>query len=220
MKKTLSVLAAVILTLGSAGAAERPESDPAEAILSSMTLREKAAQMMLPSFRIWKELPEAESEAPEAESVPAEEIPAVNITELNDEIREMLAREHFGGVLLFGENFQDTEQTLSLVAEMQSAVQEGGGVPLMIAVDEEGGSVARLKYGTIGVGNMALGATGNPDNARTMAGILGEEMGLLGIHTDFAPVMDVNSNAANPIIGIRSFSNDAETVAEYGCAYI
>ena len=227
MQKTLSVLTAVILTLGSAGMAEKPESDPAEAILSSMTLREKAAQMMLPSFRIWKELPEAESEtteaeseAPEAESAPAEEIPAVNITELNDEIRDMLAREHFGGVLLFGENFQDTEQTLSLVAEMQSAVQEGGGVPLMIAVDEEGGSVARLKYGTIGVGNMALGATGNPGNARIMAGILGEEMGLLGIHTDFAPVMDVNSNAANPIIGIRSFSDDAETVAEYGCAYI
>ena len=72
MKKTLSVLAAVILTLGSAGAAEKPESDPAEAILSSMTLRDKAAQMMIASFRIWKEAPETEDGAQAQEETQAQ----------------------------------------------------------------------------------------------------------------------------------------------------
>lgn len=87
----------------------------------------------------------------------------------------MLARNHFSGVLLFGENFADAEQTLRLVADMQTANQAGGGIPMLIAVDEEGGSVARLNYGTIGVSNMALGASGDPENARIMAGIHGEE---------------------------------------------
>ena len=213
MKKTICLLMAVLLAFGAFAAAETQSNKTPESILSGMTLREKAAQMMLPSFRIWKEVPETEEET-------QEEIPSVNITELNDEIREMLARDHFGGVLLFGENFADAEQTLRLVAEMQTANQAGGGVPMLIAVDEEGGSVARLSYGTVGVSNMALGATGDPENAKVMAGIHGEEIGLLGIHADFAPVMDVNNNAANPIIGVRSFSDDAQTVAEYGKAYI
>ncbi|MBO7663341.1 MAG: hypothetical protein J6U01_08210, partial [Clostridia bacterium] len=64
------------------------------------------------------------------------------------------------------------------------------------------------------------GASGDPENARKMAFIHGEEIGLLGIHTDFAPVVDVNNNAANPVIGVRSFSDDPQTVAQYGCAYL
>lgn len=159
---------------------------------------------MLPAFRTWKE----------------GDADAVKVTELNEEIRAMLAREHFGGVLLFGENFSNAEQTLRLIADMQEANQAAGGVPMLIAVDEEGGNVARLSYGVIGVSNMALGATGDPENARIMAGIHGEEIGLLGINVNFAPVMDVNNNASNPVIGIRSFSDGPETVAEYGQAYI
>lgn len=202
MKKLPCLLmAAVMLCSLTAGWAENQSP---EDILSSMTLREKAAQMMLPAFRTWKE----------------GDADAVKVTELNEEIRAMLAREHFGGVLLFGENFSNAEQTLRLTADMQEANQAAGGVPMLIAVDEEGGNVARLSYGVIGVSNMALGATGNPENARIMAGIHGEEIGLLGINVNFAPVMDVNNNASNPVIGIRSFSDGAQTVAEYGAAFI
>ena len=202
MKKPLCLLTVLaLLCFMTAGWAE---NESPESILSSMTLREKAAQMMLPAFRTWKE----------------GDASAVKVTELNEEIRAMLAKEHFGGVLLFGENFADAEQTLRLIADMQEANRAGGGVPMLIAVDEEGGSVARLSYGVIGVSNMALGATGDPENARLMAGIHGKEIRLLGINVNFAPVMDVNSNAANPVIGIRSFSDDAQTVAEYGKAFI
>ena len=214
MKLLCFMLAAVVLVTGCAFA-EDNGGDALESILSGMTLREKAAQMMIASFRTWKEVPETE----DAEQ-PAEEPPAVKITELNDEIREMIARDRFGGILLFGENFEDPEQTLRLVADLQTVNQQGGGIPQLIFVDQEGGNVNRIPYSTIGVSNMALGATGDPENARTMAAIHGEEISLLGIHVNFAPVVDVNNNAANPVIGIRSFSDNAQAVAEFGCAYM
>lgn len=219
--RTLCLILAAVLLLGGCAAAETEGGKTPEEILAGMTLREKVAQMLLPSFRVWKEVPAEGEPAVSVESAdPAEETPGVNITRLNPEVRDILVRSRFGGVLLFGENFESPGQTLSLVSEMQEANREGGGIPLLIAVDEEGGSVARLKYGTIGVSNMALGATGDPENARTMAGIHGEEIALLGINADFAPVLDVNNNAANPVIGIRSFSDDPETVAVFGNAYI
>ena len=213
--KWLCLLLTMTLLFSVGAYAEDNGGDTPEALLSSMTLRDKITQMMIPAFRIWQEVPETEDgEQPAAES------PKTNITELNDQIREMVAREHFGGVLLYGENFTDPEQTLRLISDLQTTNRNGGGLPQLIFVDQEGGSVNRIPYSTVGVGNMALGASGDPENARKMAAIHGEEIGLLGIHTDFAPVVDVNNNAANPVIGIRSFSDDPQTVAQYGCAYL
>ena len=212
--KLLCLLLIASLLLTGCACAEEEDADLRE-ILSHMTLREKVAQMMIASFRVWKEVPETED--PEQ---PVEDVPSVTITELNDEIREMVGRDHFGGILLFGENFQDPGQTLRLVADLQTTNQSGGGLPMMIFVDQEGGSINRIPFSTQGVSNMALGATGDPENARVMAAVHGEEIRLLGIHCDFAPVMDVNNNPANPVIGIRSFSDDPETVAAFGCAYM
>lgn len=138
--------------------AEDNGDDTLEIMLSNMTLREKVAQMMIASFRVWQEVPETEDG-----EQPAEESPKTNITELNDEIREMVARNHFGGILLFGENFADPEQTLRLVSDLQMSNQNGGGIPQLIFVDQEGGNVNRIPYSTIGVSNMALGASGDPD---------------------------------------------------------
>ncbi|MBR1561451.1 MAG: hypothetical protein IJ646_14550 [Clostridia bacterium] len=172
--------------------------------------------MMVVSFRVWKELPEEEPE----EGEDAEEPEAVNITELNDPIRECLANCHFGGTVLYAENCQDAEQVLRLVADLQATNQAGGGIPMLVAADQEGGTVARLGFGTTGPGNMALAATGDAENARAMASIYGEELSLLGINTDFAPVMDVNSNPNNPVIGVRSFSDDPQMVYGFGSAYV
>ena len=213
MKLLCLILTFALLFSGSA-LAEDNGDDVLEIMLSQMTLREKVAQMMIASFRVWQEVPETEEEQPAAEA------PKTKITELNGEIREMLSRRHFGGILLFGENFSDPEQTIRLVSDMKTANQNGGGIPQLFFVDQEGGNVNRVPYSTIGVSNMALGASGDPANARKMAAVHGEEIGLLGVHANFAPVMDVNNNANNPVIGIRSFSDDAQTVAEYGCAYL
>ena len=216
------VLTAALLLMGTfAGAAEGDAGDmDIEAMIAGMTLEQKVGQMMLASFRVWKEVPEADDEAqPTVENV-EQEVPAVNVTELNREIRACLARYHFGGIVLFAENCRDAEQTLRLVAEMQQANQAGSDIPLLFSVDQEGGSVTRLGFGTSGPGNMALAAAGDPQDAAAMAAIYGEELGLLGIHADYAPVMDVNNNANNPVIGVRSFSDDPETVAEYGVSYL
>ena len=103
---------------------------------------------------------------------------------------------------------------------MQKANQEGGGLPLLVSTDQEGGYIVRMTYGTTGPGNMALTATGDPENARKMASIYAEELGLLGVHADYAPVLDTNNNPNNPVIGVRAFSDNPQTVAEYGTAYI
>ena len=213
--KLFCLIMAIIQLISCCAFAESNGDDTLEIMLSNMTLREKVAQMMIASFRFWQEVPEtADGEQP------AEEAPKIKITELNDEIREMIARDHFGGILLFGENFADPEQTLRLVSDLQTTNQNSGGIPQLFFVDQEGGNVNRVPYSTIGVSNMALVASGDPENARKMAAIHGEEIGLLGIHVDFAPVMDVNNNASNPVIGIRSFSDDPQIVAEYGCSYL
>lgn len=214
MKRFLCLILALAMAFGAAAFAENAEGDPLETILSGMTLRDKVAQMMIASFRVWQEVP------PEGEDMPEEEPPRENITQLNDEIRDMVSRNHFGGILLFGQNIVDAEQTLRLIADFQATNQAGGGLPQIVFTDQEGGNVNRIPYGTQGISNMALGATGETENARAMAAIFGEELGLLGIQADFAPVVDVNNNPTNPVIGIRSFSDDPQTVAAFGKAYI
>ena len=215
VKKFITLLVSILIILGFSAILQKQRQDPLEKQLSEMKLEDKVAQMMVASFRVWKEVPETEDE-----EQTQEEPPAVNITELNDEIRDMLSRDHFGGVLLFYENFLDAEQTLRLTADLQNANRDGGGLPLMLFTDQEGGNVNRIGFSTVGVGGMALAATGDPENARKMAAVHGEEIGLLGVRADFAPVADVNSNPANPVIGIRSFSDDPETVSKYACAFL
>ncbi|MCR5576064.1 MAG: glycoside hydrolase family 3 protein [Oscillospiraceae bacterium] len=215
------VLALVLLTLCAVFFIPSQRADPEiERLLDSMTTREKICQMMVVSFRIWESVPDKDPGINETVENAATENPKENVVALNDTIRDCLARYPFGGTVLFAENCSDAEQTLRLVAELQQATLAGGGLPLLVGIDQEGGSVTRLSYGTSGVGNMALAATGDPALARRMAEVYGEELRLLGIHTDFAPVLDVNSNPANPVIGIRSFSDDPQTVSEYGLAYL
>ncbi len=190
-------------------------------IIDDMTLRDKVEQMMVVSYRVWKEVPEKDEESDAvSDNDLAEDIPGINVTELNDEIRDDLKGHKYGGVLLFGENFKDAAQTAGLVSDIQATNQDGGGLSLFICVDQEGGKVARVSFGTTGPGNMALGATGDAGNAKAMAEIYGKELQLLGINTDFAPVVDVNNNPSNPVIGIRSFSDSPETVSDYAISYI
>ena len=190
-------------------------------ILANMTTREKIEQMMLVSYRIWKEIPEAgDTDVNKTVENTQDQIPEVNVTELNDVIRENIKNHSYGGTVLFAQNYKDAEQTLRLIADIQKTSVEGGALPMIIATDQEGGSVSRITFGTSGVGNMALAATGKPENARKMAEIYGEELSLLGVNTDYAPVVDVNNNPSNPVIGVRSFSDDPQKVAEYGIAFM
>lgn len=195
------------LALAEAGVTGETGVKSIDEILAGMSLRDKLAQMMFFCPRQWKE--DAASDAP-----------AENIRALNEYTRQYIADHRFGGILLYGENCGDAEQLLRLVADMQQANQEGGGLPMLMAVDQEGGNVSRLSFGTSGTGNMTIAATGKTESARAMGRVFGEEMALLGLNTDFAPVVDVNDNAANPVIGVRAFSDDAGVVAAFGCAFM
>lgn len=134
---------------------------------------------------------------------------------------------HLGGVLYFNwaHNFSSENTDVTKVAALsnglQAAAKADGNVPLGITIDQEGGMVSRVGApATIFPGNMALGATGNQSLAYAQGQVLGCEMRSLGINADFAPVLDVNTNPNNPVIGLRAISDDPNLVAQLGGAQI
>lgn len=177
---------------------EEASASREDELLSSMSLREKLEQMIIIDVRTWN---------------------GSDFTEMNEEAAQLFQDYHFGGVILFSENYSDAAGTAGLILSMQQLNQASGGYGMFIGIDQEGGVVCRLKDGTSMPGNMALAASGNPDHAEQAAEVIGEELSVLGINTDFAPDADVNSNPANPVIGVRSFSEDPETAGTYALAY-
>jgi beta-N-acetylhexosaminidase len=163
--------------------------------IENMTIEEKIGQMLMPDFRNWD---------------------GENVTEMLPEIEQLVKDYHLGGVILFRENVVTTDQTTKLVADYQDAAEKYG---LLMTIDQEGGIVTRLQSGTDFPGNMALGAARSPEIAHNVGKAIGEELHSLGINVNFAPVMDVNINPDNPVIGVRSFGGDPELVAEMGVAY-
>ena len=142
-------------------------------------------------------------------------------TEVSPAYEEMLKKYDFGGIIMFGGNIEDSDQTVRMIRDCQTAAMASEqGVPLLICVDQEGGLVNRVSFGVTGSGNMALAATGDTKLTQECADMLGQELAALGFNMDFAPVSDVNNNPNNPVIGIRAFSDDAETVSEHVTAFL
>ncbi|GGV09442.1 beta-N-acetylhexosaminidase [Actinomadura cremea] len=117
---------------------------------------------------------------------------------------------HVGGLIYFPENFGSPQQT----AAQSNALQKASKIPLVLGVDEEQGIVTRTPFITRFPGNMALGATGDPAQARAAARVTGAELRAVGINLDYAPVADVNVNPKNPVIGVRSFGSDPARVSQ------
>ena len=88
-------------------------------------------------------------------------------------------------------------------------------IPLLIAADQEGGRVARCP-GTKFPGNQALGLTNHPELAEASALVIGTELAAMGVNTNLAPVIDINSNPLNPVIGSRSFGDTPDIVTTFG----
>ncbi|AWM15538.1 hypothetical protein D3797_020310 [Bacillus subtilis] len=173
-------------------------SADAKQIVNRMTLDEKLGQMLMPDFRNWQK---------EGESSPQA------FTEMNEEVAGLIKKYQFGGVILFAENVKITKQTVQLTDAYQKASPK---IPLILSIDQEGGIVTRLGEGTNFPGNMALGAARSRINAYQTGTIIGKELSALGINTDFSPVMDINNNPDNPVIGVRSFSSNRELTARLG----
>ena len=135
---------------------------------------------------------------------------------------EILRRQHVGGVVLFRhKNMGNLTELRGLTHAMQRAAAESGQPPLLIAADQEGGQLIAVDQTTPFPGNMALGATGSDKPCPYKVGrAIGKELTAVGINVDFAPVCDVNSNPLNPVIGTRSFGEDAKLVARMSAALI
>jgi beta-N-acetylhexosaminidase len=143
-------------------------------------------------------------------------------TTVDADVRQMITDYHVGGIIVFARNIESPRQVAILTNELQNAALESGHPGLFIAIDQEGGRVARLtedKGFTEFPSAMALTTTNEPLNAYRVAAAMAAEMRAVGINVDFAPDLDVNNNPANPVIGIRSFSSDPQKVAEYGLAF-
>lgn len=210
MKKT--VISIIVLTLAFVIAASvsaitsiaSAKTNAAE-ILASMSTEDKIAQMIMPAFRYSYD----------------EEGNRSNVTEITDDISESLKKHGYAGVILFSQNISGNAQTVRLIDQLQKAnAAKHEHTQLLISTDQEGGTVTRLANGTTWMGNMALGAINDTEVTKEVATGIGNECKALGINVDFAPVVDVNNNPANPVIGIRSFSDDAQMVAKHGSEFV
>ncbi len=142
--------------------------------------------------------------------------------ELDEATWRRLDRIRPGGVILYSAsgNVKDAGQVARLVDDLQRRASHWA-LPPFVAVDQEGGRVNRLTEGVVAFpGAMALGATGDETLSGRVARATAEQLRELGITFDFAPVADVNVNAANPVIGVRSFGSDAEETARLASAWI
>jgi beta-N-acetylhexosaminidase len=127
-----------------------------------------------------------------------------------------------GHVILFARNVDGPEQVAELIRELQSLARGAGHeLPLLVAVDQEGGRVARLRAPwTVWPPLRAVGRTGSEDVARRLGEALAAELAACGLRLDFAPVMDVDTNPQNPVIGDRSLGDDPDLVGRLGAALI
>jgi beta-N-acetylhexosaminidase len=137
-------------------------------------------------------------------------------TTVGDQVRELL-KFGVGGFILFRRNLESAAQTAELIAEIRALARRR----ILFAIDEEGGRVQRLRqFATVWPAARLVGAAGDPGLATDFGAALGAELHALGFDLDFAPVVDVDSNPENPVIGDRSFGRKPEDVAKFAAAFI
>lgn len=132
---------------------------------------------------------------------------------------ERLASAPAAGVTLFRHvNVENASQVRTLTDALQAARQPGP--PLLVAADQEGGQLMALGEGTPFAGNMALGATGDPELAERVGQAIGRELRAVGVNVNYAPDCDVASNPDSPGLGIRSFGDDPAAVSRLAAATV
>lgn len=135
---------------------------------------------------------------------------------LDENILKLVKEDKISGVILFNRNVKDSSQLLSLNNSLKES-NKNNKLPLFISVDEEGGSVTRMPSDIKRLPtNKYIGSLNNKDLSYKVGEILGEQLSYFGFNMNFAPVLDINSNPNNPVIGNRSFGNNKDIVANLG----
>ncbi|WP_347403244.1 beta-N-acetylhexosaminidase [Gracilibacillus dipsosauri] len=160
-----------------------------EAIINQMSLDEKIGQMIFAG---------------------------ISGTSANQKTKELIHKYKIGGIILYAENIETSKQTLQLLNQLKME-NEDNPQPLLLGIDQEGGDVSRLPKEIIHIPtNQEIGARNNSQFSYEIGTLLGKELNAFGFNLNFAPVLDVNSNPNNPVIGDRSFSNDTDVVSKLG----
>ena len=158
--------------------------------LQEMTIEEKVGQLLMCHFS---------GETPNAAS------------------KILIEQAHVGGIIYY--SFSNGLTSPAQVQQLSRELQQDAKIPLLIATDQETGIVTRLKTGfTLFPGSRAVAKTGDVNLARAVARATAQEMKAVGVNMNLAPVVDVNSNPQNPVIGIRAFGSDPSIVTQFGLA--
>jgi beta-N-acetylhexosaminidase len=163
--------------------------DPIEDRIKSMSLEEKIGQLLIVGFEG---------------------------TEINQEIISFIEKLKVGGFILFSRNIEDENKTLKLLNNIKEANSDND-IPLFLSIDEEGGRVSRLPKAFKRLPeSIKLGNKNDKEISYNYGKILGERVKALGFNVDFAPVLDINSNPKNPVIGNRAFGSTVDIVVSNG----
>jgi beta-N-acetylhexosaminidase len=165
------------------------KSDAIKEQISKMTLDEKLGQMVLMGFEGYT---------------------------MDNNTKQLIEKYHVGGFILFKNNIRNSKQLLELVNSLKKT-NSGNKAPLFLSVDEEGGRVTRLPDELVKTPDSAsVGKKDNANLAFNLGNVVAQKLKAFGLNVDFAPVLDINSNPKNPVIGDRSFGTNADIVSRMG----
>lgn len=168
---------------------EKPKVDELKEKIKAMTLEEKAGQLVM--FGLDEYTNNAHS-------------------------KEMVEKYKVGGFILFEKNIKDAKQMLSLINSLKQS-NLINKAPLFLSIDEEGGRVTRMPKEFVKLpSSKYIGQFNNSQLSYDIGTILGKELKSFGLNMDFAPVLDINSNAKNPVIGDRAFGANEKLVSKLG----
>ncbi|BBH23795.1 glycoside hydrolase family 3 [Paenibacillus baekrokdamisoli] len=174
------------------GTAEKPPvtpvSDTIKKELAAMTLDEKLGEMLIAGI---------EGNTP------------------NEQTKRMIEKQHVGGIIFYKENVTDPKGVVAYVNQLKTWNQ-GNAAPLFISVDEEGGRVSRLPGLAALPSGHEVGKVNDRSYAMQIGSFLGEAGSSMGFNMDYAPVLDINSNPNNPVIGDRAYGATAKLVTAMG----
>ena len=139
---------------------------------------------------------------------------------INDKTKELIVDKKVGGIILFKDNINDSNQLLQLINNIKD-INSKNKIPLFISIDEEGGRVSRLPKEIKKLpSNEVIGNINDKKLAYDIGETIGYSLKSFGFNMDFAPVLDINSNPNNKVIGDRSFSSNKNIVANLGVSEI
>lgn len=142
--------------------------------------------------------------------------PGISGTSPNEKMADLINKYKVGGIILNGGGLVSPEQTINYLNEVKSQ-NANNPIPILFGVDQEGGRISKLPGNLTKLPtNQTIGIRNDPSFSNQIGTILGKELKAFGFNIDFAPVLDVNSNPNNPVIGDRSFGNNPDIVSRLG----